>query len=147
MGRAHIGYGNHDCHSLVQGYDGKFEYGGSGFNVLTKEGRRVSNPIQAVYYGVTQTEPSSRFLRRVFETAAFDFDNYGNIFAIDHDVDFQGERERLVYLPEGWTGMAPFYQYRNTTLVKAARDDLYNPWFERCGCHFMGAAISPSARN
>ena len=59
----------------------------------------------------------------------FDFDNHGNIFSVDHDADFQGERERLVYLPEGSdSGWRMYYQYRNTTLVRAAREDLYNPW-------------------
>ena len=143
----HIGYGNHDCHSLVQGYDGKLYWsmGDRGLNVLTKEGRRDSNPHSG---GILRCNPDGTEFE-VFATGLrncqyFDFDNYGNIFAIDHDADFQGERERLVYLPEGSdSGWRMFYQYRNTTLVKAARDDLYNPWLmEKMWLPFHGGQPS-----
>ena len=143
----HIGYGNHDLHSIVQGYDGKIYWsmGDRGLNVLTKEGKRVSNPHSG---SILRCNPDgSEF--EVFATGLrncqyFDFDNYGNIFAIDHDADFQGERERLVYLPEGSdSGWRMYYQYRNTTLVKAARDDLYNPWLaEKMWLPFHGGQPS-----
>ena len=143
----HIGYGNHDLHSIVQGYDGKIYWsmGDRGLNVLTKEGNRVSNPHSGC---ILRCNPDgSEF--EVFATGLrncqyFDFDNYGNIFAIDHDADFQGERERLVYLPEGSdSGWRMYYQYRNTTLVKAARDDLYNPWLaEKMWLPFHGGQPS-----
>ena len=143
----HIGYGNHDLHSIVQGYDGKIYWsmGDRGLNVLTKEGKRVSNPHSGC---ILRCNPDgSEF--EVFATGLrncqyFDFDNYGNIFAIDHDADFQGERERLVYLPEGSdSGWRMYYQYRNTTLVKAARDDLYNPWLaEKMWLPFHGGQPS-----
>lgn len=60
----------------------------------------------------------------------FDFDDYGNLFAIDHDADFQGEMERLVYLPEGSdSGWRNYYQYRTTNRVLGdAAKDLYSPW-------------------
>ena len=128
----HIGYGNHDLHSILQGYDGKLYWsmGDRGANVLTKEGKRVSNPHSGC---ILRCNPDGSefevFAHGLRNCQYFDFDNYGNLFAVDHDADFQGERERLVYLPEGSdSGWRMYYQYRNTTLVRASREDLYNPW-------------------
>jgi len=128
----HIGYGNHDLHSIVQGYDGKLYWsmGDRGLDVLTKKGTRVSNPHSGC---ILRCNPDGSefevFASGLRNCQYFDFDNHGNIFAVDHDADFQGERERLVYLPEGSdSGWRMYYQYRNTTLVRAAREDLYNPW-------------------
>ena len=128
----HIGYGNHDLHSIVQGYDGKLYWsmGDRGLDILTKKGTRVSNPHSGC---ILRCNPDGSELE-VFASGLrncqyFDFDNNGNIFAVDHDADFHGERERLVYLPEGSdSGWRMYYQYRNTTLVRAVREDLYNPW-------------------
>ena len=128
----HIGYGNHDLHSIVQGYDGKLYWsmGDRGVDVLTKKGTRVSNPHSGC---ILRCNPDGSefevFASGLRNCQYFDFDNHGNIFSVDHDADFQGERERLVYLPEGSdSGWRMYYQYRNTTLVRAAREDLYNPW-------------------
>jgi len=143
----HIGYGNHDLHSIVQGYDGKIYWsmGDRGLDVLTKKGKRVSNPHSGC---VLRCNPDGSefeiFANGLRNCQYFDFDNYGNIFAVDHDADFQGERERLVYLPEGSdSGWRMYYQYRNTTLVKAARDNLYNPWIvEKMWLPFHGGQPS-----
>jgi quinoprotein glucose dehydrogenase len=128
----HIGYGNHDLHSILQGYDGKLYWsmGDRGANVLSKEGKRVSNPHSGC---ILRCNPDGSefeiFAHGLRNCQYFDFDNYGNLFAVDHDADFQGERERLVYLPEGSdSGWRMYYQYRNTTHVRASREDLYNPW-------------------
>ena len=128
----HIGYGNHDLHSILQGYDGKLYWsmGDRGANVLTKEGKRASNPHSGC---ILRCNPDGTefevFAHGLRNCQYFDFDNYGNLFAVDHDADFQGERERLVYLPEGSdSGWRMYYQYRNTTFVRASREDLYNPW-------------------
>ena len=129
----HIGYGNHDLHSIVQGYDGKLYWsmGDRGVNVLRKDGRRVSQPHSGtILRSNTDGSDFEIFAYGLRNCQYFDFDDYGNIFAVDHDADFQGERERLVYLPEGSdSGWRMYYQYRKSTgLVRAARDNLYNPW-------------------
>ncbi|MBT3480088.1 MAG: c-type cytochrome [Opitutales bacterium] len=129
----HIGYGNHDLHSVLQAYDGKLYWsmGDRGTNVMSKEGKRWAYPHSGT---IVRCNPDGS----AFEVVAsglrncqyFDFDDYGNLFAIDHDADFQGERERLVYLPEGSdSGWRMYYQYRTPNRhMKTNRSDIYNPW-------------------
>ena len=131
----HIGYGNHDLHGLIQGYDGKLYWsmGDRGVNIASKDGRQVSNPHSGC---ILRSNPDGTELE-VFafglrNCQCIDFDDYGNLFSIDHDADFQGESERLVYLPEGSdSGWRMYYQYRQDTgLTSATRRDLYHPWLD-----------------
>ncbi len=128
----HIGYGNHDLHSIVEGYDGKIYWsmGDRGVNVLTREGVRVSNPHSGCILRCNLDGSGFEvFASGLRNCQYFDFDEFGNIFSVDHDADFRGERERLVYLPQDSdSGWRMYYQYRHSTLVKAKREDLYNPW-------------------
>jgi quinoprotein glucose dehydrogenase len=129
----HIGYGNHDLHCLVQGLDGKIYWsmGDRGVDVMTKEGKHVSYPHTGT---ILRCEPDGSgfevFASGLRNCQAFDFDNYGNLFSVDHDADFQGERERLVYIPEGSdSGWRCYYQYRRLTgYYRSAPDGLYSPW-------------------
>ena len=129
----HIGYGNHDLHSVVQGYDGKIYWsmGDRGLNVVSKEGRRFVYPHTGA---IVRCNPDGSefevFASGLRNCQYFDFDNYGNLFAIDHDADFQGERERLVYIPEGSdAGWRNYYQYRHSNRVLGGQGrDLYSPW-------------------
>ena len=129
----HIGYGNHDLHSVVRGYDGRIYWsmGDRGLNVVSKEGKRWAYPNTGA---ILRCNPDGSgfevFASGLRNCQYFDFDDYGNLFAVDHDADFQGEMERLVFLPErsdsGWRN---YYQYRqvNRVLGDSAKD-LYNPW-------------------
>jgi putative membrane-bound dehydrogenase-like protein len=129
----HIGYGNHDLHSVVRGYDGKIYWsmGDRGLNVASKEGKRWAYPNTGA---ILRCNPDGSefevFASGLRNCQYFDFDDFGNLFAIDHDADFQGEMERLVFIPErsdsGWRN---YYQYRqvNRVLGDSAKD-LYNPW-------------------
>ena len=129
----HFGYGYHDLHCLVQGYDGKLYWsmGDRGVDVKTVDGKRISNPhsgcILRSNLDGTDFEIYATGLRNC---QYFDFDDFGNIFSVDHDADFQGEMERLVYLPEGSdSGWRMYYQYRTSTRhMKSSRNTLYNPW-------------------
>ena len=129
----HIGYGNHDLHSVVRGYDGKLYWsmGDRGLNVVSKEGKRWAYPHTGA---VVRCNPDGSefevFASGLRNLQYFDFDDYGNLFSVDHDADFQGEMERLVFVPEGSdTGWRNYYQYRqvNRVLGDSAKD-LYNPW-------------------
>ena len=129
----HIGYGNHDLHCVRRGYDGKIYWtmGDRGLNVVSKEGIRWANPHSgAVVRSNLDGSEFEVFAHGLRNCQEFDFDDYGNLFSIDHDADFQGEMERLVYLIEGSdSGWRSYYQYRTTNRVlKDAAKDLYSPW-------------------
>ena len=130
----HFGYGNHDLHSIIQGYDGKLYWsmGDRGLNATNKQGESV---IEAYSGAILRCNPDGSelevFAKGLRNCQYFDFDEYGNLFSIDHDADFQGEQERLVYLPEGSdSGWRFFYQYRTRGRIKSIAGDLYNPWLE-----------------
>ena len=129
----HIGYGNHDLHSVVRGYDGKLYWsmGDRGFNVVSKEGKRFSYPnTGAILRCNADGSGFEVFASGLRNCQYFDFDDYGNLFSVDHDADFQGEMERLVFLPEGSdSGWRNYYQYRQVNRVLGAgAKDSYNPW-------------------
>lgn len=135
----HIGYGNHDLHGLVQGLDGKIYWsmGDRGTDVISREGKRFAYPHTGT---ILRCNPDGTdfevFASGLRNCQAFDFDNYGNLFAIDHDADFQGEKERLVYIPEGSdSGWRCYYQYRRLTgYYRSAPDGLYSPWLDEKMC-------------
>jgi quinoprotein glucose dehydrogenase len=129
----HIGYGNHDLHSVVHAFDGKIYWsmGDRGLNVMSQEGKHWAYPntgtIVRCNLDGSDFEVYASGLRNCQN---FDFDDYGNLFAIDHDADFQGEQERLVFLPEGSdSGWRMYYQYRRINRVlKDKSKDYYSPW-------------------
>ncbi len=131
----HIGYGNHDLHGLVRGLDGKIYWsmGDRGTDVISREGTHFAYPHTGT---ILRCNPDGSefevFASGLRNCQAFDFDNYGNLFSVDHDADFQGERERLVYIPEGSdSGWRCYYQYRRLTgYYRSAPDGLYSPWLD-----------------
>lgn len=129
----HIGYGNHDLHSVIQGFDGKLYWsmGDRGLSVLTPSGKRISYPDTG---SVVRCNPDGSgfevYASGLRNSQCIDFDDYGNLFSVDHDADFQGERERLVYLMEGSdAGWRCYYQYRGaTSVLRNVAKEHYNPW-------------------
>lgn len=131
----HIGQGGHDLHGLTVGPDGRIYWtiGDKGINITSKEGRHFMYPNQGV---VMRSEPDgSNFevfahgLRNCMEIA---FDDFGNLFCVDNDGDFKGERERLLYVTRGSdTGWRINWQYNHTdSWAKDQRLPMYNPWME-----------------
>jgi quinoprotein glucose dehydrogenase len=100
----HIAYGGHDMHGLSVGPDGRIYWsiGDKGSNVTSKEGKRFVYPNEGAVFRVEPDgsgyEVYARGLRNPQEPA---FDEWGNLFVVDNDADFAGERERLVFIAEG----------------------------------------------
>jgi putative membrane-bound dehydrogenase-like protein len=119
----HIAYAGHDMHGVQLGPDGRIYWtiGDKAANVLSKEGKRWLKPYQGLLMRCntdgTNFEIVAHGLRNVQQ---FAFDDFGNIFAVDNDADFSGEKERFLHIAEqSDTGWRMHYQYRG---------NLYNPW-------------------
>lgn len=118
----HINYAGHDMHGLTFGPDGMLYWtiGDKGTNV-TAGGKRWLFPHEGA---VLRCHPDgsgfevfARGLRNVQQIA---FDDHGNFFGVDNDADMKGEKERLVFIPEGSDhGWRAYYQYRGAR---------HNPW-------------------
>lgn len=128
----HAAFDGHDLHGLTVGPEGKiyFSCGDNGFSVETQEGTRLHYPNTG---GVLRMNPDGSELE-VFaiglrNVQEFDFDKYGNMFAVDNDGDLEDERERAVYIAEGsdsgwrlnWQFRAPGWKQHNGGMT-------YNPW-------------------
>ena len=97
----HAAMDGHDLHGLTVGPEGKiyFSCGDNGFSIKTKEGKQLHHPNTG---GVLRMNPDGSDLE-VFaiglrNVQEIDFDQYGNMFAVDNDGDLEDERERAVYL-------------------------------------------------
>jgi quinoprotein glucose dehydrogenase len=120
----HINYAGHDMHGLTLGPDGKLYWtiGDKGTNVESG-GRHWIYPHEGAVLRCnpdgSNFEVFAHGLRNVQQIA---FDDYGYLFGVDNDSDQKGEKERLVYIPEGSdSGWRCYYQYRGGK---------YNPWMD-----------------
>ena len=152
----HIGQGGHDLHGLTVGPDGRIYWsvGDKGINVTSKEGRHFFYPNQGL---VMRSEPDGSnfevFAMGLRNCQELSFDNFGNLFCVDNDGDFKGERERLLYVTrDSDTGWRINWQFNHTNKwAKSQRLPEYNPWMEE-GLHvphFEGQAayITPPLAN
>jgi len=142
----HIAYAGHDMHGLTPGPDGRLYWsiGDKGTNVTDKNGKNHFAPHEGAvlrcYPDGSGFEIFARGLRNPQEIA---FDKYGNLFSVDNDADFKGERERFLHITEGSdTGWRNYYQYRGSA---------YNPWMEESiwqpSCEHQPAYITPTSGN
>lgn len=119
----HLAYAGHDMHGLFLGPDGRvyWSIGDKGIRVKTPDGLDYRFPHQG---GLMRCEPDGSnfevFAHGQRNIQEIGFDQYGNFFGVDNDADFEGEKERLVFIEQyGDLGWRSHWQY--------LRDD-YNPW-------------------
>ncbi len=150
--QVHIGFGGHNMSGVIVGPDGRIYWGigDIGFNGVDQEGKRWKYPNQGV---IVRCNPDGSdfevFAQGLRNTHEFVFDAYGNLISVDNDGDHPGERERLVYLPQGsdsgWRINWQFGKYRDEDNNK------YKVWMDE-GLHlprFEGQAayITPCIQN
>ena len=121
----HIAYSGHDMHGFAIGPDGRLYWsiGDKGLNVKTREGtvekKAHEGAVMRCELDGSHFEIFAHGLRNPQEIA---FDQWGNLFSVDNDADFKGERERFVYITEqSDTGWRCNWQYRGGD---------YNPWMD-----------------
>lgn len=131
--QVHIGQGGHNLSGLTLGPDGRvyISLADKGHSLTTKEGKTYHEPNAGAIFRCeldgSKFERYSIGQRNAQELA---FDAYGNLFSMDNDGDYPGEKERALYITEGsdhgwrinwqWLGKQDF--------VRISGTKPYNPW-------------------
>ena len=122
----HIAYAGHDMHGLTVGPDGRLYWtiGDKGLSVKDENGKVWHYPNQGAVlrseFDGSNFEVFAHGLRNVQELA---FAEHGNLFGVDNDADFKGEKERFLFIAkDSDTGWRANYQYRGKN---------YNPWTDQ----------------
>ena len=133
--QVHMGQGGHNLSGVALGPDGRvyWSLGDKGHHVKTAEGKIYHRPNSGGIFRCeldgSRVERYSSGERNAQELA---FDAHGNLFSMDNDGDYPGEKERALYITEGsehgwrlnwqWLGKQDF------TKISGLRP--YNPWMD-----------------
>ena len=131
----HIGQGGHNMSGMALGPDGRVYWAvaDKGHHVQTKEGKTYHMPNSG---GVFRCEMDGRHVERFSSgernAQELAFDAHGNLFSMDNDGDYPGEKERGLYITEGsMHGWRLNWQWlRKQDFVKISGTKPYNPWMD-----------------
>jgi quinoprotein glucose dehydrogenase len=131
----HIGQGGHNVSGLTMGPDGRIYWSvaDKGINATGKNGEHFFYPDRGA---IMRCEPDGSRL----ETFALGvrngqepvFDEFGNLFSVDNDGDYPGERERFIYIVEGgMTAWRLHWQWHgHQDFAKVSSEKPYNVWMQ-----------------
>ncbi len=133
--QVHMGQGGHNMSGVVLGPDGRvyWSLGDKGHYVKTAEGRTYHRPNSGGIFRCeldgSQVERYSSGERNAQELA---FDSHGNLFSMDNDGDYPGEKERALYITEGSEhGWRLNWQWlRKQDFTRISGIAAYNPWMD-----------------
>ncbi|MBT4667257.1 MAG: c-type cytochrome [Opitutae bacterium] len=131
----HIGQGGHNVSGLTMGPDGRIYWSvaDKGINATGKNGEHFVYPDRG---GIMRCEPDGSDLE-LFALGVRNgqepvFDEFGNLFSIDNDGDYPGERERFIYIVEGgmtaWRLHWQWHGYQD--FAKVSGEKPYNVWMQ-----------------
>ncbi|MBI5169168.1 MAG: HEAT repeat domain-containing protein, partial [Candidatus Eisenbacteria bacterium] len=107
----HMGQAGHDMHGLVMGFDGRLYWsiGDRGFDLTTREGRRIVGHTGAVFRCWPDGSGLELFAQGLRNPQELVFTDEGDLFTGDNNADV-GDRSRLMYLPMGGDGGWTYHQ-------------------------------------
>ena len=131
----HIGQGGHNVSGLTMGPDGRIYWSvaDKGINATGKNGEHFFYPDRGA---IMRCEPDGSGLE-VFALGVRNgqepvFDEFGNLFSVDNDGDYPGERERFIYIVEGgMTAWRLHWQWHgHQDFAKVSGEKPYNVWMQ-----------------
>ena len=131
----HIGQGGHNTSGLAMGMDGRLYWSvaDKGIHATGADGTKIFLPNRG---GVIRCEPDGSnmevFAYGVRNGQELAFDEHGNLFTVDNDGDYPGERERFLHILEGgMTGWRLNWQwFRMQDFAKVSGVPPYNVWMQ-----------------
>ena len=133
--QVHMGQGGHNLSGVALGPDGRvyWSLGDKGHHVKTREGTLYHMPnAGGIFRCELDGSNVERFSMGERNAQELAFDAYGNLFSMDNDGDYPGEKERALYITEGsMHGWRLNWQWlRKQDFIKISGIAAFNPWMD-----------------